>query len=120
MTVHETTRRPPAPPAGAAVRALLVAGEEAESAAAAPLSHAARRVRDVLGVASGVWKVLGSTADGHEFECLSRHDPPAFPALWARGEVPEIGRAGLARRTSMIETRGRLGPAAGPGPWKRT
>lgn len=131
MTIHETMRRPSAPTTGAAVRTVHVTGVEAApaAAAAAPLSHAARRVRDVLGVpitalagieaqdvgyvrshtralneliegravSSGVWEVLGSTAEGHGFDCLSRQDPPDFPALWARSEVAEIGEAGLAR-----------------------
>jgi SAM-dependent methyltransferase len=124
MTTHDTTLRPAAS-AGAPVRAFRVATPE--NTRPAPLSHAARRVRDVLGIpiaalpgleaqdavyvhdhtrtlnelidgrpaVSGAWKVLGAAGAPEGFERLGRQDPPAFPALWERGEVPAIEAGGL-------------------------
>lgn len=48
MTIQDTTPRPRAPAANAPVRAFRVAAPRPERPA--PLSHAARRVRDVLGI----------------------------------------------------------------------
>ena len=59
-------------------------------------SRALNELIDGRPAPGGAWGVLERHLEGEGWETLSRREPPAFPGLWSRGEVPEIEGQGLA------------------------